>query len=78
MDIVACCNILHNLLIDYGDAIPDEWYDELAEEIKWAVDFETEEEMVAEGRSWEFEGGHWGFKVDRREAAFHSLIENYY
>ena len=37
VDIVTVCIILHNLMINYKDKIPQEWYNEINKEINWDI-----------------------------------------
>ena len=48
VDIVTVSIILHNLMIDYEDKIPQEWYNEINKEINWEIydeEYSSDEEV---------------------------------
>jgi hypothetical protein len=65
MDIFECCSILHNIFLDTNDPIPDEWYQEIDLGHYWTSDTDGSNTMELD-------------EYDRREAVFHSLINDYY
>ena len=69
VDIISACAVLHNLLITYNDQIPQEWYEELAEDIDNELTdiIENEETVDAIGAD----------DGNRRNAVFHSFVENF-
>jgi hypothetical protein len=68
VDLIGACIVMHNLLIDYNnDTIPQEWYDELSNNIDWTL-YDEEEE------------GHTQINdevADRRDVVFKSIINNF-
>ena len=47
VDIVGACSVLHNILLQCNDEIPQEWYDNVAKEINWNIndsDYSTDAE----------------------------------
>ena len=37
VELITSCIIIHNLMIDYDDKIPQEWYDEFNQQIRWDI-----------------------------------------
>ena len=68
VELIGSCIVLHNLLIDYDeDDIPAEWFEDINEEIDWAL-YDKEEEMIADVAE---------ENEDRRKYVFNSFINNY-
>ena len=67
VDIFSACTVLHNLLLSYDDRIPQEWYDELAEEID--TEMVDEIENIDTVDAVEVNDGN------RRSAVFHAVME---
>ena len=67
--------ILHNLLCDNKDTIPQEWYDELSKEIEWDVndsDQSTDSEVGDKCSDNERD-----IENDRRIQSFNDIVNNY-
>jgi hypothetical protein len=67
VDLIGACIVMHNLLINYDDDVPDEWYEDIEEDIDWTM-YDEEEERIAQVTE---EG------EDRRQYVYNSLINNY-
>ena len=68
VELIGSCVVLHNLLIDYEeDEIPSNWYEDISDDIDWAL-YDEEEELIADITD---------EKEDRRKYVFNSLINNY-
>ena len=68
MDIIGACAVLHNLLINYNDCIPQEWYEELNEEIDWTAYDEDDQDISNVDAE----------EADRRSHVFNSIANNYF
>ena len=66
MELLTCCAILYNLMIDVDDSIPNEWYESLDSGHYWIDD--TGGEPIFMNNEC----------ADRRLSVFHALIEDYY
>jgi hypothetical protein len=65
---IGACMVLHNLLINYEDEeIPQEWYDDVAQNIDWTL-YDEEEQGIA---------GLNKQDANRRQFVFDSIISNY-
>ena len=69
VDIISSCVILHNMLLNYEDAIPQEWYQDLLNDIDFSISDEIENIYTVDGVREE--------DVCRRTTVFHSIIENF-
>ena len=69
VDIISSCVVLHNLMIDYEDEIPQEWYLHLLEDTDFTAADEVENVYTVNGVH-EEEGS-------RRTQVFHNIIENF-
>ena len=70
VDIFSACAVLHNLLLSYDDMVPQEWYENLVENIDFQVmedieNIETVDNIESEGN------------VCRRETVFNSIVETF-
>jgi len=68
MDLFECATILHNLLLDYQDDIPDAWMKKLAEGHYWTNDDNGGADLDANGNE----------DFDRRESVYRAIIEDKY
>jgi hypothetical protein len=69
IEIIGSCVILHNMLLNYDeDSIPNEWYDQMVDEIDWTLYDEEEFQIAQVGED----------EVDRRSTVFHSISSNYF
>ena len=68
MDLFECATILHNLLLDYEDDIPDTWMVRLAEGHYWTNDDNGGADLDANGDE----------DFDRRENVYKAIIEDLY
>jgi hypothetical protein len=68
VDLIGSCIVIHNLCINYDDKIPQEWYDEIAEQIDW-TEYDEDEERIAGINS---DGGN------RRDSVFRSFLTHFY
>ena len=68
--IFSVCCVLHNLLLTYDDTIPQEWYDELAEQIDFSAADEIENTLYLNAVGVEDDG-------ERRTSVFHTIIEHF-
>jgi hypothetical protein len=68
VDIIGACAVLHNLLINYNDCIPQEWYEELNEEIDWTA-YDEDDQDISNVEAEE---------ADRRSHVFNSIVNNYF
>ena len=66
MDLFECATILHNLLLDYQDDIPDAWMEKLAEGHYWTNDDNGGADLDANGNE----------DFDRRESVYRAIIED--
>jgi hypothetical protein len=67
VELIGACIVMHNLLINYDDQVPAEWYDELSKKIDWSL---YDEDQQPQPRVEDIDG-------NRREQVFHSIINNY-
>ena len=69
VDIFCACVVLHNLLISYNDMVPQEWYEDLAENMDFDLMDEHENEHTV---------GDIGKKESsRRTVVFNAIVESY-
>ena len=66
MDLLGACAVIHNLLIEDKDSIPQHWYDNLSQGTDWTTDGEIVDDI---------DNDH---EVDRRDEVFKSIIEYFY
>jgi len=66
MDLFKCATILHNLLLNYEDDIPDAWMEKLTEGHYWTNDDNGGSDLDAD------EDGD----LDRRENVYRAIIED--
>ena len=66
MDLFECGTILHNLLPDYEDDMPEDWMSDLEEGHYWTNDYSGGGDTDANGNE----------NYDRREQIFIALIED--
>ena len=69
VDILASCAVLHNLLLDYDDIIPQEWYEELEGQLDTDVVDEIENFVTVRSVTEE--------DISRRDTVFDSIIESF-
>jgi hypothetical protein len=68
VEMIGACIVMHNLLINYDDnVIPQEWYDELSNNIDWTLYDE-----VVEGTTQIDDE-----VADRRDVVYKSIINNF-
>jgi hypothetical protein len=68
VDLIGACIVMHNLLINYDDdTIPQEWYDEVSNNIDWTL-YDEEEEGTTNIND---------EVADRRDVVFKSIINNF-
>ena len=65
VELITACMIIHNLMIDYDDLIPQEWYDEFLATINWDI---YDEEYSSDEDVDHTKGNDQG--IDRRKFAF--------
>jgi hypothetical protein len=68
VDILGACAVMHILLINYNNCIPQEWYEELNEEADWTAYDEDEQEILNVEEE----------EADRRDYIFNSIVNNYF
>jgi hypothetical protein len=68
VNLIGSCAVIHNFCINYNDQIPQEWYDEIAEQINW-TQYDEDKENIAGINS---DGGNC------RETAFKTFFNHYY
>jgi hypothetical protein len=68
VDLIESCIVIHNLCINYDDKIPQEWFDEIADQIDW-TEYDEDEERIAGINS---DGGN------RRESVFWSFLTHFF
>jgi hypothetical protein len=65
---IGACIVIHNLMINYDDdVIPQEWYDEVSNNIDWSL-YDEEQEGTTNINDVE---------ADRRKVVFNSIINNF-
>ena len=72
VELVIACVIIHNLMIDYKDKIPQDWYDEFIKENNW--DIYDKEYSADEDEDCTVDND---MNLDRRKEVFKS-IQNFY
>jgi hypothetical protein len=69
IDLITGCVILHNLMINYNEPdIPQEWYDQMRDDIDWSG-YDEEEADIPNVEDDD---------AERREYVFNSIINNYF
>ena len=69
VDIISSCAVLHNLLLNYKDEVPQEWYEDLMNETDFSISDDIENINTV--------GGVGEDEECRRTAVFNSVIENF-
>lgn len=72
MQIFTACAVMHNILLEMNDDIPQEWYDDIDSNHYWTNDSEGAA-LIPEDR-----GIHDAVTFDRRHSVFNAIIEDYY
>ena len=62
MDMFRCCAILHNILLDCNEHIPDEWLETLSAEEYWIEEYDVSDESIREEN------------FDMREGVFDAIL----
>ena len=70
VNIFSACCVLHNLLLTYDDTIPQEWYDELTDQIDFSAADEIENTLYLNALGVQDEG-------ERRTSVFHTIMEHF-
>ena len=66
LQLVDCPAILHNILLDVGDEVPDEYLQDIDSGHYWMSEDDGEEDSNT----------NKGIEYDRRNAAFDTILEN--
>ena len=66
LQLVDCADILHNILLDVGDEVPDEYLQDIDSGHYWMSEDDGEEDSNT----------NKGIEYDRRNAAFDTILEN--
>ena len=69
VDVIGACIILHNLLLNYEDEVPQEWYEDLMNETDFSISDDIENIYTV--------GGVGEEEECRRTSVFNSIIENF-
>ena len=69
MQLFTACTVMHNLLLDANDNIPQEWYDDIDSNHYWTNDYDGASPGVDNEEALSF---------DRRESVFAAIIEDYH
>ena len=73
MQIFTAVAVIHNILLDVDDTIPQQWYEEIDSNHYWTNDYEGSDVVQ------EIMGNEtYVTTFDRRQAVFNAIIEDYY
>ena len=78
--LVTACSVLHNILLQCNDQIPQEWYDQLAKEIDWDInnsDCSSDEEFEDPMNHLPSYQDHELLDIDMREKHYKRIVNNY-
>ena len=75
VDLITSCIVLHNLLLECNDPIPQEWYNELSMEIDW--DINNSDHSSDSAAPWSELSDSELIKNDARESVYKNIINNY-
>ena len=75
VDLVGACSVLHNILLECNDQIPQTWYDQMAKEISWNINgSDHSSDMENDDDSYVFDED---IEMDMREEHYQRIISNY-
>ena len=75
VDLVGACSVLHNILLQCNDEIPQSWYDQISKEINWDVnqsDCSSDNENDNDQYS-----VHDGIEMNLTQQHYERIINNY-
>ena len=75
VDLVGACSVLHNILLECNDQIPQTWYDKIAKEISWNINGSNHSsDNEIDDDSYEYDDD---IEMDMREEHYKRIISNY-
>ena len=75
VELITSCIVLHNLLLESNDTIPQEWYNELSKEIDW--DINESDHSSDSAAPWSDISESELIQNDARHAIYKNIVNNY-